>query len=231
MTLGRQNLIFDADDTLWENNVLFENVIEAFIDHIMIEPGRTREEVRAILNEIEKVNSRLYGYGCVVFERSLGECLARLRTATPEDTRTSWVRELCGPIRDGVMELIAGVPETLTALRERHDLFLLTKGDPEEQQRKIDASGLTGMFNEVTIVAEKTPAAYEAYVTSRGLDLDRTWMIGNSPRSDILPALEARLGAILVPHPLTWALEAADVPVGHGRFRQIGKISQLTEHF
>lgn len=230
MTSGRQILIFDADDTLWENNVLFENAIETFIDHV-IEPGRTREEIRAVLDEIEAANSRRYGYGCAVFERSLGECLARLGAAEPDEEKAAWIRELCRPIRECAVEVIPGVHETLTALRDRHDLFLLTKGDPDEQHRKIHQSGLAGFFEEVTIVAEKTPAVFERYVGSRGFDHARTWMIGNSPRSDILPALAARLGAVLVHHPLTWALEHVDLPEESDRFRRISRIRQLTRYF
>ncbi len=130
------NLIFDGDDTLWENNVLFERAIEAFIDYLA-HPTLSRSEVRAALDEIELSNTRAYGYGVEVFERSLAECLVRLRDGEPGEDREKeleLLRRLCHPIREraGTVELLPGVVQTLEALRGRHRLALLTKGDPTE---------------------------------------------------------------------------------------------------
>jgi putative hydrolase of the HAD superfamily len=225
------NLIFDADDTLWENNVLFERAIEAFIDHLD-HPTMNRLEVRAVLDEIERANCRLHGYGVRTFHRSLGECLRRLRAeVSPNGEDAELLERLCRPMREGAVELLPGVAETLATLRGRHRLELLTKGHPEDQHRKLAASGLGELFERVTVVDEKDPEVYRSLVAERGLDPASTWMIGNSPMSDIWPALEAGLGAVLVPHPYTWVLEKRELPTGADRFVVVESIPQLLDRF
>jgi putative hydrolase of the HAD superfamily len=226
------NLIFDGDDTLWENNVLFERAIEGFIDHLA-HPSMSRAEVRALLDEIELANVRVHGYGLEVFERSLTECLVKLRAGRPSREDAEALRRLCEPIRRsrGTVELLPGVVETLRALRDRHRLALLTKGDPAEQRLKISGSGLGELFDDVQIVREKQTEVYRAFVEARGLDPERTWMIGNSPRSDVWPALDAGLGAVLIPHAQTWSLELRELPDPTDRFLVVDAITDLLEHF
>lgn len=225
------NLIFDADDTLWECNILFEQAIEEFVDYVG-HPTLSRAGVRAVLTEIERGNSAAYGYGARVFERSLGDCLARLRPGTGiGEADRAHLHRLCTRIVEGEIVLLEGVLETLHALRERHTLYLLTKGHSADQQHKIDGSGLASLFTGVGIVPEKDTAAYRSFGRSHGLDPEHTWMIGNSVRSDVLPALEAGLGAVLVPHPATWVLEHAEPPERHDRFREVTPFGRLAEVF
>lgn len=227
----RQNLIFDADDTLWENNVLFERAVDQFVEHLS-HPRLTADEVRARLEAIETVTTKVHGYGVDSFERSLVECLTQLRDGQePSDSDRTALRRACAPIREHDIDLIDGVGETLRELGERHDLFLLTKGDHAEQTAKIEASGLVTRFRGVSVVAEKEAPVYSAFVAERGLDPATTWMIGNSPRSDVWPALEAGLGAVHVPHPMTWALEARELPETHDRFLSVSPFTSLPEHF
>jgi putative hydrolase of the HAD superfamily len=227
----KKNLIFDADDTLWENNVLFEKAIDAFID-FLAHPSLTHEDVRRRLEEIERENVPRYGYGVDAFQRSLTDCLTTLRPGEPASpTDLVALGELCDPIRAHAVELIDGVAETLTELSTRHQLFLLTKGDHTHQAAKIEASGLVDLFADAVVVPEKETAVYHDFVSERSLDAADTWMIGNSPKSDIRPALEAGLGAVLVPHPMTWTLEFADVPRTHERFREVTPFTALVEHF
>ncbi|WP_157245650.1 HAD family hydrolase [Nonomuraea typhae] len=225
------NLIFDADDTLWENNVLFESIIEAFID-AMARNGRGRSGIRAVLDAIERANSHAHGYGSAVFERSLAECMERLREPYPlTGEERAWITGLCRALREEPVELLPGVPETLRSLALRHRLYLCTKGEPAEQQRKIGSSGLAGFFEEIVIVREKGADTYRDLVKTFSLDAGSTWMIGNSPRSDVLPALEAGLGAVLVPHPMTWSLEHAPLPNLGGRCLRLSPITALLDHF
>jgi putative hydrolase of the HAD superfamily len=226
------NLIFDGDDTLWENNVLFERAIEAFIDHLA-HPSMSRAEVRIVLDEIELANTRVHGYGVEVFHRSLTECLVRLRDGEPREGDEEVLRRLCLPIREGngTVELLPGVVETLQALRRRHRLRLLTKGDPAEQRLKVSGSGLAELFEHVEIVPEKEAEVYRSLAIAHGLDPERTWMIGNSPRSDVWPALDAGLGAVLIPHSQTWSLEQRDLPAAADRFLVVDSIPGLLEHF
>jgi putative hydrolase of the HAD superfamily len=134
-------------------------------------------------------------------------------------------------ILDCPMEVIAGVAETLEYLVTRHDLILFTKGHPEEQKLKIDRSGLGIFFGHTAIVKEKDAAAYLDLVAAQGMDPARTWMVGNSPKSDINPALEAGLNAVFVPHPQTWVLENEEIRPGRGRLVMLDRFSDLCRHF
>jgi putative hydrolase of the HAD superfamily len=146
-----------------------------------------------------------------------------------EDLRT--VVGFARQILECPMEVIDGVAETLEYLAARHDLTLFTKGHPEEQKLKIDRSGLGVWFAHTAIVKEKDAAAYRELVASRGMDPERAWMIGNSPKSDINPALDAGLNAVFVPHAFTWTLEKQDIRPGKGRLLTLEKFAQLRDCF
>lgn len=122
------------------------------------------------------------------------------------------------------------MPDTLAELSERNQLILVTKGQRDEQLIKVEASGLRAYFSEVVVVPEKEVATYRNLVDEHLLDAERTWMVGNSPRSDINPALSAGLGAVYVPHPATWRLEHEEVMAGE-RLLVLESFSQLSEHF
>lgn len=128
-------------------------------------------------------------------------------------------------------ELLPGVEETLAHLSGRHDLLLFTKGDPDEQKMKVERSGLSRFFGHVGIVREKNESAYRTLARERAFHVGRTWMIGNSPKSDINPALAAGLSAVFVPHPNTWRLEHEEVPDSHPRLLIVERISDLLQHF
>ena len=134
-------------------------------------------------------------------------------------------------ILDAPVEVIDGVAETLEYLALRHDLTLFTKGHPEEQKLKIDRSGLGVYFGHTAIVKEKDAAAYRRLAAERGMDPARAWMIGNSPKSDINPALEAGLNAVYVPHARTWVLEREELVPGAGRLLVLEKFAGLRQHF
>ncbi|PXY22459.1 HAD family hydrolase [Prauserella muralis] len=226
----QQVLIFDADDTLWENNVLFERVIDDFLDWLS-HPTLDRDEIRRILDDIERANCAVHGYGGTVFLRSLADCLTRLRErpATREELRR--IDELAAALIEGDVELIPGVADTLDALGQRHELLLLTKGDTAEQQRKITASRLERHFAGVHIVAEKTVETYAELARQRSLPAERTWMIGNSPKSDILPARQAGLGAVFIPNANTWVLEHAEIHAEDTRLLRLDTFPELLHHF
>ena len=225
-----QFLLIDADDTLWENNIYFERAFDefvAFLDHSAMSP----KEVRAVLDEIEDANARIHGYGSLNFGRNLRQCYERLveRAVNPEDL--ACVMAFAERILECPMETIAGVPETLEYLHTRHDLTLFTKGNPEEQKLKIDRSGLGRFFRHTAIVKEKDTAAYERLVRDRQLDAARTWMVGNSPKSDINPAMEAGLNAVFIPHAHTWVLEKQEIRPGAGQLLTVETFPELRKHF
>lgn len=228
--MQRRNLIIDADDTLWENNIYFERAIDAFID-FLAHSSMNRAQVRTALDEIERLNSRVHGYGSVAFSGNLRECYERLceRELRPEDVAT--VVSFGERIRLEPVRLLDGVPETVAYLTDRHDLTLFTKGHPEEQKLKIERSGLAAYFQHTAVVIEKNPETYRALVEDRRMRPEHTWMVGNSPRSDINAALAAGLNAVYIPHPVTWSLELEEVVPANGRLLVLERFAQLREHF
>lgn len=228
---GRQHLIIDADDTLWENNVFFERAFDQFVD-FLAHSCLTAVEIRAVLDEIELANIKIHGYGAANFGRNLTQCYERLaeRDFFEDDLRT--ISAFAERILDCPMELIEGVAETLAYLAPRHELTLFTKGHPEEQKLKIDRSGLGQYFAHTAIVREKDREAYSKLADERGIDRCRAWMIGNSPKSDINPALAAGWNAVYVPHPQTWGLEKEEIArLGRGELLVLDRFVDLRQHF
>jgi putative hydrolase of the HAD superfamily len=225
-----QHLIFDADDTLWENNIYFEDAFDRFCEFLN-HSHLTPDQVRAALDEIEIVNNKIHGYGAKNFARNLAQCYRHLgeRGIAEEDVQR--VMSFAEEILNAPMELMPDVEETLARLGQVHELTMFTKGHPEEQHSKIDKSGLRSYFDHCEVVKEKTPAAYQALARERGFNSNRTWMIGNSPKSDINPALRAGLRAVFIPHARTWSLEQEAVPAKHERLICLGKFADLATLF
>jgi len=226
----RQHLIVDADDTLWENNIFFERAFQEFVDYLN-HSRLTAAKIRAVLDEIEVANNKVHGYGSATFARNLRECYQRLaeREIRPEDLeRVMWFGE---KLLDHPMEVIEGVEETLQDLSERHDLVLFTKGHPDEQKLKLDRSGLGSYFRAAAVVKEKDTAAYQSLVAGLGFDRSKTWMIGNSPKSDVNPALEAGRRAVFIPHTHTWSLEREEIVNADGSLLVLERFTDLRNHF
>lgn len=205
-----QTLLIDADDTLWENNIYFERAIAAFIgylNHREYSPA----QVRQTLNAAERETILTHGYGLSSFSRSLVDCFERLSAEPVTEEKRQRVLGFAQAIAEQEIELLPGVEWTLGELATRHRLILMTKGDEAEQADKLARSGLACHFSAVEIVPEKEPAAYREVMLRRELKSHSTWMIGNSPKSDVNPALAAGLHAVLLFHKNTWVLEHAEV--------------------
>ena len=225
------NLLVDADDTLWENNIYFERAFDDFFDFLAHSSFR-REQVRAIFDEMEIANIRVNGYGSANFARNLTNCYRHLAERDIQDADIEHILSLGQRILDQPIELIAGVKETLAYLAGRHTLTLFTKGDREEQRLKVERSGVSGYFSRTAIVREKDVAAYRGLVAEHALSPDLTWMVGNSPKSDINPAIAAGLGAVFIPHEHTWRLEHQAITTGAGaRLLQLEAFADLRHHF
>jgi putative hydrolase of the HAD superfamily len=205
-----QTLLIDADDTLWENNIYFERAIAAFISYLN-HHEYSPAEVRQALNAVERETILAHGYGLSSFSRSLVDCFERLSPSPVTEEKRKRVLGFAQTIAEQEIELLPGVEATLAELATRHRLILMTKGDEAEQADKLARSGLACHFSAVEIVAEKDPAAYHDVMTRNELTPHSTWMIGNSPKSDINPALAAGLHAVFLFHKDTWILEHAEV--------------------
>jgi putative hydrolase of the HAD superfamily len=228
--MKRQTLLVDADDTLWENNLFFEQAIAEFSARTE-RLGYSTAYVRRILNEIEKRNIGQHGYGVGSFRRSLEETYRRLAGELAHSEEWDWIRARSREIEHMPPRILEGVPETLAFLARRHRLILFTKGEPTEQGAKIERSGLTSYFEAVEITPEKDAGSYEKVVRRHKIVKQNAWMIGNSPRSDVNPALEAGLNVVFIPHPLTWTLEHDELHSGMGRLLLLVSFRELREHF
>lgn len=205
-----QTLLIDADDTLWENNVYFERAIAAFIGYLNHQ-DYSPAEVRLALNAVERETILAHGYGLSSFARSLVACFERLSPEPVTEDKTARILGFAQSIAEQEIELLPCVEETLAELATRHRLILMTKGNQAEQADKLARSGLAVHFSAVEIVAEKEPAAYREVIARHELSPHSSWMIGNSPKSDINPALAAGLHAVFLFHKDTWVLEHAEV--------------------
>jgi putative hydrolase of the HAD superfamily len=227
-----QTLLFDADDTLWENNIYFERAIASFIsylDHRVHSP----EEVRERLNHVERATIKAQGYGLKSFRKSLIACFEQLSDGPVTPEKHERIVSFAQSIADQEIELIAGVPATIAELAERHRCILVTKGDDAEQRDKLHRSGLAPHFAAVEVLPEKTDAAYRALADYHQCDHARTWMIGNSPKSDINPALAAGLHAVFIPHDSTWVLEheVVNPPPPGQQLLELTSFGELTRFF
>lgn len=213
-----QTLLIDADDTLWENNIYFERAIAAFIsylDHHEYSPT----DVRQALNAVERETILAHGYGLPSFTRSLVTCFERLSPEPMNEERRRCVIGFANSIAEQEIELLPQVEPTLRDLASRHRLIMMTKGDHAEQADKVRRSGLAGYFSAIEIVPEKDPSTYRAIIARHELAPHTSWMIGNSPKSDINPALAAGLHAVFLFHKDTWILEHATLdPAPDGQY-------------
>jgi putative hydrolase of the HAD superfamily len=217
----------DADDTLWHNETMFRLTQDRFFD--LLADVADRPALEARLNEVEKRNLRLYGYGVKGFTLSMIETAMELTGGEPP---ARVIREILAAGREMLtepVEPLPGVDAALAELSGAYRLVLITKGDLLHQEQKLAASGLGDLFAAVEIVSEKDASTYERVFARHGTGAAQAVMCGNSMRSDILPALEAGAYGAHVPYPLTWAHEMADAPMGHPRFAELASIRDLPE--
>lgn len=225
-------MLIDADDTLWENNIYFERAIADFISFLNHEE-RSPAEVREILNDVERECIVSHGYGLGSFAHALVRTFERLSVEPLTPALHQTIHGFARAIAEQPVRVLPQVPETLEYLCQRHRLILLTKGDFQEQTGKVERSGLHGYFSAVEVVAEKHSTVYREIVAKYRLRPETTWMVGNSPKSDINPALDAGINAVFVPHDDTWVLEHEELsaPRPPSRLLVLEKFRQLAQNF
>jgi len=225
-------LILDADDTLWENNIFYEEATDAFVRRMAGE-GFDEDQARRLFEQVERERIPLVGYAPLEFVNSMliaYRRLCQMHGRLPDASVAAEVEAIARRVIDYPIILLEGVAETLPRLHRHCRLFLLTKGHPPSQQSKIDRSGLAPYFEAVHIVAEKDADVLRDLLARYGLDAGRTWMVGNSPRSDINPALAAGLRAVYIPYAHPWSWEHAPLldPV---RVVTLSRFSELLDLF
>ena len=227
-----QTFLIDADDTLWENNIYFERAIADFISFLNHQE-RSPAEVRTILNDVERDAIASHGYGLRSFTHSLVKTFEQLSVEPLTPALHETIHGFARTIAEQPVQLLPRVAETLQYLSDRNDLILVTKGDFTEQSGKVNRSGLKEYFSAIEIVSEKDIRQYRHVVDRHSLAAEQTWMVGNSPKSDINPALAAGLNAIFVPHDDTWVLEHEELAAAEppSRLLVLNSFAELVNHF
>ena len=227
-----QTLLIDADDTLWENNIYFERAIAnfiSFLNHKEYSPAQVRE----VINDVERDCIISHGYGLHSFAHALAKTFERLSVEPITPSLHNSITAITRTIAEHPIEIREGVPETLDYLARHHNLILMTKGASAEQSGKVERSGLKEYFSKIEIVAEKDPPTYRSVIAKHDLAEDITWMVGNSPKSDINPALAAGLNAVFVPHDNTWVLEHEEAAeaIPPRKLMVVDTFAGLKDHF
>ena len=221
-----RTLLIDADDTLWENNIYFERVIADFVAALG-QRGHNPAQVEQLLWKTEQRNVKTTGYGSKAFCKSLHKVARELNCAELEP----WIIEWENWIFHHPIEFMPGVQETLPLLHAKNRLIVVTKGREDEQLGKLRRSGLEMYFHATEVVFEKSVATYQSLITNHQLDAAATWMIGNSPRSDINPAKTAGLHTVFIPYHTTWQHEIEEISPNGAETLVLEHFGQLREHF
>ncbi len=216
---------FDADDTLWHNELFFKQT-EARFAELLGEYG-TPDEIGAHLIETERSNVTRYGFGIKGFTLSMIETALRISDGKVPGKVIGEILAAGREMLTHPVETLPHARETIAALKGAYRLVLITKGDLFDQERKLTASKLDSYFDAVEIVSNKTEDTYRQVFARHGDGADRAVMVGNSLRSDIIPALSAGAWGVYVPHELLFALEHAEPPSGYDRFREIADLRAL----
>ena len=216
---------FDADDTLWHNEGMFHRAAE----HVagIVAPYASPEAVYGRLHDIETGNHHLFGYGAKGFTLSMVETAIELSGARVNAGEIGEIIAIGKAMLESPVDLLDGVPEVLETVGRRYPLYLVTKGDPVDQRRKITESGLAGRFKGIEIVQEKKAPIYRDLFDRHGVDPASVMMVGNSVPSDVLPVIELGGLGVYIPYAMTASFERHRQDPEHPRFHKLESIQQL----
>jgi len=222
---GLTTVGFDADDTLWQNEQ-FYRLTEARFAELLGEHANA-PDVSARLLESAKRNLDVYGFGIKSFTLCMIETAVEVTDGRVSGEVIARILEIGREMLSHPIETLPNARETVEALKGRYRIVLVTKGDLFDQERKLAQSGLGDLFDAVEIVSDKNADTYRRVFSRHGDGPERAMMIGNSLKSDVVPAIAAGAWGVYVPHALTWAYEHDEAPEDHPRFRQIDQLGQL----
>jgi len=198
-------IAFDADDTLWENELHYRKAEKRFGE--MMERFCSPEEANSKLLETEKRNLPLLGYGSKPFIISLIETGIEISKGRLSNEEILQLISVGKATIGQNMELYPGAEEVIKSLSAKYSLSLLTKGDLLEQESKIARSGIESLFSSVEIMSEKSRSNYLRILKQHSVEPEEFVMVGNSFKSDIEPVLEIGGWAVYIPSEVTWAHE------------------------
>ena len=217
----------DADDTLWQSEHFFKLTEARFVE--LLGDYSEGADLSARLLQAEKRNLQFYGFGIKGFVLSMIETAIDV---TNSQVPAPIIHEIIAAGREMLAHPVLPLPhvrETLESLSGTYRLVLITKGDLFDQERKLAASGLGERFHGIEIVSDKSPETYKRIFDRHGDGPERAVMVGNSLKSDIVPAIAAGCWGVFIPHALTWEFEHTEVPGSHPRFKQLNGFNELHE--
>ncbi|WP_027487255.1 HAD family hydrolase [Allorhizobium undicola] len=217
----------DADDTLWQNEQYYRLTEEHF--RALLSDYAAPEMISGKLLEAEKRNLAHYGFGIKGFTLSMIETALEVTEGRAPGTVIGKILDIGRDLLQHPVETVPGVQDVLEGLAGRYFLVMITKGDLFDQERKLAQSGLGDFFDAVEIVSDKTATTYRRIFSRHGEEPERAMMVGNSLKSDIVPALATGAWGVFVPHELTWIFEHVEKPVDAPRFREIQALSELPQ--
>lgn len=218
-------IAFDADDTLWINEPYFRETEAEFCQ--LMESYLPQHTVARELLHTEIKNLSLYGYGIKGFMLSMIETALTISNKTIDISAVEKIIEYGKALLARPVEVLEGVPEVLTVLKEHYRLVVATKGDLLDQERKLRNSGVLHFFHHVEVMSDKQEGDYRKLLKHLDITPDQFLMIGNSLKSDVLPVLGIGGNAIHIPYHITWEHEHVDVHIDNPNFRQVEHISAV----
>ncbi|MFH1454620.1 MAG: HAD family hydrolase [Armatimonadota bacterium] len=229
----KNTLLIDADDTLWENGIYYENAVLNFIS-LMKSKNIFKDTIEEIIRKRKIENLPRYGYGSHNLYNTMVEVYkegCELNNTSIDDEIMDFLKSMRHKTRNYSIEFLPGVKETLPMLFKKNSLILVTKGNYDEQKDKIERSGVLSYFHSSKIVPEKDIKTYKDIIEEFKLNTENTWMIGNSPRSDINPAKAAGLGTVFIPYHMTWEHETERIQRGARETIILKDFSELKIYF
>ncbi len=218
---------FDADDTLWHNNLYFNRAQDSFLS--MMENFAKPTVVKQILLDCERRNIARYGFGIKGFTLSMIEAAIEISASNAGTGDIHRIIKLGQDLLDHPVRLLPDVEPVISSVSRSYNTILITKGDLLDQERKIQLSGLSKYFRQIEIVSVKTADVYRQIFTRSGSDPASCVMVGNSLRFDIVPALKIGAWSIHIPYEFGWELEHDDLPSDSAKYRQIERFLQLPD--
>lgn len=223
--MNKRVIAFDADDTLWSNEPFFKEVERQYTD--LLKAYGNEKDIYAELFRTEMDNLERYGYGAKGFTLSMLETALRVSNRQVDSATLQKILSLGKSLLDMSIELLPGVEETLRQLSKNYKLVVATKGDLLDQQRKLQRSGLTGYFDHIEIMADKTEKEYRQLLNALGTSPEHFLMVGNSMKSDIMPVLALGGYAVHIPFEVMWQHEVADDSFCHPQLKTVSRFTEL----
>ena len=224
-----RQIIFDADDTLWENNIFYIRAAEALVD-LLAQTGLVRVQLEKEFHHLEKQVVREKGYGSANYILILRTLFNRYLPSIPDTSVSGGFEKICEDFLSHVKtmpKIFPQVPQVLERLRQKYRLFVLTKGNIKEQWKKLERSNLLGFFEKAYVESEKNLVTYHRILHENSWLPEETCMIGNSPKSDINPALIAGCWAVYIPYPFTWVLDDEPLHEVNEKLRSVNDFKEL----